>query len=132
MDCSTLTISADQRGPIHRQVIQHLSGIGDVYGEYVAGNRALAERLAHDFVADLRLLEDIGWFAEDPRGSFVLTMAPDELAPLLERLREEVKDGLGDPDQRRAEEEAAKVRADYERTGEVCAELLGALRGGIS
>jgi hypothetical protein len=125
---TTLTITGPQRAAIYRQVIQNLSGIGDVYGEYVAGNIAVAESLADDFVDDLRLLEDIGWSPEDPRESFELTVAADELVSMLRRLCEEVKDGLDDPDQGRAEEEAAKVRADYERTGEVCAELIGALR----
>jgi hypothetical protein len=124
-----LIIDADQRRAIHRQVIQHLSGIGDVYASYVIGDVDDAERFGAEYAEDLRLLEDLGWPPDDERRSFELTMPGDELVVVFNRLRGEAKEGLDEPDERRAAEETEEVRANYERTAEVCAELTEILRG---
>lgn len=127
MNTTTLTITADQRAPIHRQAIQRLSGIGDVNLAIERGDYASAERLADEYAEDLALLADLGWAPGDSRDSFELTMRAGELMQTLQRLRGDAEAGLGEPEARRAAEEAAKVRAAYERTAEVCSELIATL-----
>jgi hypothetical protein len=126
---TTLTITADQRAPIHRQAIQHLSGIGDVYGAYARGEYAVAVRFADEYVEDLLLLllSDLGWAPDDSRESFELTMPADELTLVLRRLQGEAEDGLSEAEEWCAAEETEQVRSAYRRTREVCAELLSVL-----
>lgn len=102
MPTTTLYITAHQRGPIYRQVVQHLSGIGDVFERYQAGDIPAAERLAEDFADDIRLLGDLGWAPDEPHRTFEVTAATEDLKRVLARLQGEVRNGLSDPDQRRA------------------------------
>ena len=127
MNTTTLTITADQRAAVHRQAIQHISGIGDVFGAYERGAYTDAERFADEYAQSLALLADLGWTPDDSRDSFELTMPAGELMETLRRLRGDAEAGLGEPEARRAEEEAAKVRAAYARTAEVCSELIASL-----
>ncbi len=124
---TTLTITADQRVPIYHQTILHLSGIGDVYGAYERAEYAVAVRFADEYIGDLLLLADLGWVPDDSRESFELTMPADELTLVLRRLQGEAEGGLSEPEERRAAEEAEEVRSAYQRTSEVCAELIAAL-----
>lgn len=127
MSTTTLTITADQRGPIYRQVTQHLSGIGDVNGAFERGDFPYAKQLADEFAEDIALLADLGWEPEDRRESFDLTMPAGELMQVLQRVKCEAEAGLGEPDERRAEQEAARVRSNYEATASTCEELIGDL-----
>lgn len=127
MNTTTLTITADQRGPIYRQVTQHLSGIGDVNGAFERGDFPYAKQLAVEFAEDVALLADLGWEPEDRRESFDLKMPAGELMQVLQRLKGEAEAGLGEPDERRAEQEAAQVRSNYEETASTCEELIGDL-----
>jgi hypothetical protein len=124
---TTLTITADQRSAIYRQVTQHLSGIGDVNLAYEGGQYDGAERLADEYAQDLALLADLGWPPDDPRESFELKMPAAELERVLRRLHREAEDGLGEPEERRAAAEAAEVRTAYARTAEVCSDLIAEL-----
>ena len=128
MNTENLIITVDQRRAIHRQVIQHLSGIGDVYQGYANGGIADAERFGGEYAEDLRLLEDLGWAPDDDRDSFELTMPGEKLLAVLARLHGEAEEGMGGPEEGRAAEEAEEVRVNYERTAEVCAELLASVR----
>lgn len=56
MPSTTLTITGPQRAALHRQVIQNLSGIGDVYLLYEARSFADVAALGRNFAEDLRLL----------------------------------------------------------------------------
>lgn len=85
LNTTTLTITADQRAPIHRQAIQRLSGIGDVNLAIERGDYASAERLADEYAEDLALLADLGWAPGDSRDSFELTMRAGELMQTLQR-----------------------------------------------
>lgn len=128
MNDKSLIIDADHRRAIHRQVIQHLSGIGDVYQAYAEGVITDAERFGAEYAEDLRLFEDLGWSPDDERRSFELTLSAEELVLILRRLESEAKEGLDEPEERRAAEEAAEVRTNYEHTAEVCAELMDRIR----
>jgi hypothetical protein len=121
---TTLTITAEQRSVIYRQVIQHLSGIGDVNLAYGGGHYAAAEKLGDEYAEDLDLLADLDWPLDDPREPFELKMPADELERVFRRLHREAEDGLGEPEKRRAAAEAAEVQSGYERTAEVCSDLI--------
>jgi hypothetical protein len=53
-----LTITRAQRDAIYEMVINHLSGIGDVWICVERGDLATAKALGRDFAEDLRLLEE--------------------------------------------------------------------------
>jgi len=127
LNTTTLTITADQRGPIYRQVTQHLSGIGDVNDAFERGDFPYAKQLADEFAEDIALLADLGWEPEDGREAFDLRMPAGELMQVLQRLQGEAQAGLGEPGERRAEQEAAQVRSNYQATVSACEELVGDL-----
>ena len=127
MPSTTLMITGPQRAALHRQVIQNLSGIGDVNLLYEAGEFAEAATLARRYIEDLRLLEDLSWRPSEDRDAFDLTLPPGELWLVLHRLRDEAQAGLRGDEERRAMRQAAQVQDSYERTEAVCAELLGSL-----
>jgi len=120
----TITISGAQRQVLRELVLDHLSALGDLNLALGRGDHATAERLGAEFAGDLRLMADLGW-SGDWRESADLTMAYSDLAPLLQRLREEAEGGLAesteDREARRAEEEV-RERRRYAR--ETCAGLL--------
>ena len=91
---STLRINSTQRGPIYAQLIQNLSGIGDVNLLYERQQFADAATLGRRFAKDLRLLGDLSWFPSEDRDSFDLTAPPDDLWLVLHRLRDEAQGGL--------------------------------------
>ncbi len=76
-------------------VLDHLSGIADLSLAVERGDFATAERLGIEFGEDLRLMEDLGWDSE-PRKDADLTMAPEDLAEVLTRLKGDAEGGLGD------------------------------------
>lgn len=127
LNTTTLSVTAEQRGPIHRQVAQRLSGIADVNGAYECGDFLYAKQLGEEFAEDIALLADLGWDPDDPRESYELKMPAGELLQVLQRLRGEAEAGLDDPDERRATEEAAQINGNYERTASVCSELIEGL-----
>lgn len=55
MPSTTITISREQRQPLHRLVTQHISGIGDVYLMIEQRDFATTERLGLEFGEDLRV-----------------------------------------------------------------------------
>jgi hypothetical protein len=56
-----VTIRRAQRDAIYEMVINHLSGIGDVWLAVHRRDFADAKRLGRKFGEDMRLLEDLGW-----------------------------------------------------------------------
>ena len=80
----SIKITAAQREALYVQVLDHLSGIGDLWLAIDAGEYEKADSLGHAFADDLRLLlEDLGWpnRADLPAdGSLELTMAPKTCA----------------------------------------------------
>ncbi len=109
-------------------MIQNLSGIGDINLLYEAGNYADAAALASRYVEDLRLLEDLSWPPLEDCDAFHLTMAPPELWLALHRLRDEAEEGLRGDKEQRASGQAIRIQGNYERTAEVCGQLLDALQ----
>jgi hypothetical protein len=84
----SLTITAAQRDALYDQILDRLSGIGDIEGAIQAQNYNTAERLGREYSDDLRLLlEDLG-FGDGNGEPVELTAPPELLRRVLPRLRE--------------------------------------------
>ncbi len=130
----SIVINPDQREGLYELIRNHLGSIEDFW---VAMERtedfAAAERLGREFAQDFRLLEDIGWASDDRREEFGLTMATDELVPLLKRLHEEadqilVEHGTEAQSSREDAETDLRFHFGYEACKKVLADLDGELR----
>jgi hypothetical protein len=87
----TLTITAGQRDALYDQILDRLSGIGDVWIAAEKKDYATAERLSREYSDDLRLvLDDLG-FEEKGGGAVELTTPPDVLRRVLDRLRDQAE-----------------------------------------
>jgi hypothetical protein len=86
-------ITAEQREALYVQVLDHLSGIGDLWLVIEAGEHEKADRLGHAFADDLRLLlDDLGWPGRSDLpadGSVELTVPPEDLRRVVGWLRDE-------------------------------------------
>jgi hypothetical protein len=82
------TITAAQRDALYDQILDRLSGIGDIELAIQAENYDDAERIGREYSDDLRLLlDDLG--IGDGNGKPVeLTTSPDVLRRTLPRLRQ--------------------------------------------
>jgi hypothetical protein len=83
----SLTITAAQRDALYDQVLDRLSGIGDIEVAIQARNYDKAERLGREYSDELRLLGDLG-FGEGSGEPVALTAPPELLRRILPRLRE--------------------------------------------
>jgi hypothetical protein len=111
MPSTTITISREQRDPLHRLVTQHISGIGDVDMKLSAGDFIAAERLGLEYSEDIRMLDVLDWDPEDERDSFDLTLPPHDLMEALKRLQHDAEDGLSEKEELRARLSALQVRS---------------------
>jgi len=95
-----ITITARQREALYVQVLDHLSGIGDLWLAIDAGDYEHADVLGHAFVDDLRLLlDDLGWPDQEelpPDAKVELTLPPGDLRRVIERLRDEATELFAD------------------------------------
>jgi hypothetical protein len=82
-----LTITKAQRDALYDQILDRLSGIGDIEVAIQAKNFGTAERLTGEYSDDLRLLADLG-FGDGNGESVDLNAPPDVLCRVLSRLRE--------------------------------------------
>lgn len=90
-----LSITRVQRDAIYEAVVDHLSGIGDVWIVLQDGDYATATRLGREFADDLRLLESLGWAPSTDRETVARTVPPAELTRTLERLHRHAASSLG-------------------------------------
>jgi len=123
------TIDRDQREGLYELVRHHLYSIEDFWIAFSRSrDYATAERLALEFAEDFRLLDDIGWAAEDERETFELTMPAHDLMELLGRLHSEAVSVLVESG---AEAESSREDAETDRRFqlgyEACDKLLGEL-----
>jgi hypothetical protein len=129
MPDSTVTINRDQRAGVYELVRNHLYSIEDLW---IALGRSrdydTAKRLGLEFGRDFRLLDDIGWTADDDRESYELTMPPHELADLLGRLRGEAEKILVESGtERQASEEDAETNQRFQLGHDACEQVLADL-----
>ncbi len=84
----TLTITAEQRDALYGQILDRLSGIGDIELAVRAENYEAADHLGREYSDDLRLVtDDLGW-GEGTGETVELTTPPDVLRRALSRLRD--------------------------------------------
>jgi hypothetical protein len=123
----TIKISAAHRDAIYEYLLEHLSGIGDLWMVIQGKRYDRAAKLGQEFSDDIRLiLDDLGW-GEGPGRSIDLTAPADVLARVFGRLREQA---AGDRESHSAE--WAEARDLEERTrlvSEVCDTVLADLDG---
>jgi hypothetical protein len=124
-----LAITRVQRDAIYELVINHLTGIGDVWISVDRHEYATAKRLGRAFAEDLRLLEDLGWADTIDRETVALTMPPDELARTLARLHKDAAGALGTYVSRPKEDEESAQRdlAASDAAGEILSQLASPL-----
>ena len=120
-----VTITRAQRDAIYEMVINHLSGIGDVWLGVHRRDFGDAKRLGRRFAEDLRLLEDLGWSETIDQETVTLTMPPGELTRTLARLHKDAAGALGTYVSRpKADEEfAQRDLAASEALGEILGRL---------
>lgn len=83
-----LELTRKQRDAVRDEVVTDLSGVGDLAMVVDRGDLTTALRFRDRFIAGVRLLDDLGWTADDPREVFELTLALDQLEPALEHLQD--------------------------------------------
>ena len=84
-----ITITVEQRDALYDQILDRLSGIGDIELAIQTENYEGAERLSQEYVDDLRLLlEDLG-FGDGSGEPVALGSSPELLRRGLSRLREQ-------------------------------------------
>ena len=82
----TLRISAAHRDALYEQILDRLSGIGDVWLKVSGGDFEGATKLGEEYADDLRLiLDDLGW-GEGLGRSIELSAPPDVLRRVFNRL----------------------------------------------
>ena len=123
-----VTITRAQRDAIYEVVLNHLTGIGDVWIAVQSRDFDYARELGVDFGDDLRLLEDLGWSDEAESETVTLTMPRDQLARAVARLHRRASDSLATYVARPKEDEELAER-DVAASSAL-AELLGKLAGG--
>ena len=128
----SVAIGREQRDAIYADVVNHLSGVGDIYEKLDVGDVPYAQRLRREFEDDLRLLDDLGWAEQEPDESFDLTQAPDELERTVRRLRDDATHGLqiATVNQREEQEAAQRYAVAFSVYDFVLAQLEGDKHGG--
>jgi hypothetical protein len=120
-----VTISRPQRDAIYEMVVDHLSGIRDVWIHLERRDFATAKQVGREFAEDLRLLEDLGWAETTDRETVSLTVPPGELARTLARLHSDAAGSLATYVSRPKDEEELAQRdlAASEALGEILSRL---------
>lgn len=76
-------LDQDQRDTLYRAVILDLGGLSDVYKMLDRGHGYEARDERQRFEDDWRLLDDLGWDADDRRDRFELTMPAEQQERIL-------------------------------------------------
>ena len=116
-----VTITAEQRDALYDQVLDHLSGIADLWLAVQRRDFQTANRVGREFSDDLRLiLDDLGW--GDNGSPLELTMPPDDLRRVLLHLRSQAEHQEADLAEQREDVQAFDERTRIVK--EVCSEVL--------
>lgn len=84
----SITITAAQRDALYDQILDRLSGIGDIEAAIQAQNYDTADRIGREYSDDLRLLLDDLGIGDGGGEAVELTAPPEVLRRILPRLRE--------------------------------------------
>src|SRR5260370_26493478 len=123
-----LVIDRDQRDAVYHAATAQLDATGDVALLISRGDYETARRLRRQLEQSLRLLDDLGWSAEELGERFTLTMDRGELRAVLDRLAR----GAADAACGHLVQQDRSDQQDAERHAEdacVCRQLLGQLSG---
>jgi hypothetical protein len=121
----SIAITAAQRDALYDQLLDRLSGIGDIEVAIEAENYDDAERIGREYSDDLRLLLDDLGIGEGDGEPVELTTPPEVLRRILPRLRERATSyttGL-----EREMSEVFELRDRNSLVAEACEAVLGAL-----
>jgi len=127
-----LTITAEQRDALYDQILDRLSGIGDIELAIQSENYDAAERLGREYSDDLRmLLDDLG-FGGGNGEPIELTAPPEVLRRVLLRMRNLAADYTAsqEPEWAEARKLERRNRLVTEACEAVLADLDGAEAGG--
>jgi hypothetical protein len=120
-------ITGRQRDALYGQILERLSGIGDVWLAAASESYETAGRLGREYCDDLRLvLDDLGW-GEGPGGTIELKTPPDVLRRAFTRLRDGALASEASQRQERAEAQESQRRNQLVIA--TCRELLAELEG---
>lgn len=120
-------ITAAQRDALYDQILDRLSGIGDIEVAIQARNYDYAERIGREYSDDLRLLLDDLGIGEGDGGPVELNTPPEVLRRVLPRLRDGAMDHTS-----ALEREVAEVFELKDRNrlvAEACEAVLSGLDG---
>jgi hypothetical protein len=123
----TVTITAAQRNALYDQVLNRLSGIGDIVLAIKLENYDLAERLGREYSDDLRLLLDGLGFGNGDGQAVELTASPEVLRRVLPRIRDWALDLAANQEPEWAE--ASKMKQRNQLVVETCEAVLADLGG---
>jgi hypothetical protein len=123
----SLTITAAQRGALYDQLLDRLSGIGDIEIAIQAENYEDAERIGREYSDDLRLLLDDLRFGEGEGEPVTLTTSEEVLRRILPRLRQSAQGHAAILESELVEAHEARERDRL--VSEACDAVLTALGG---
>lgn len=121
----TPAITPAQRDALYDQILDKLSGIGDIEVAIQSENYAAAERLSREYSDDLRLLLDGLGFGEGSGEPIELTVPPEVLRRVLPRMCESAKNHAESQQSEWAE--AREMEARNRVVTEACRSVLAAL-----
>jgi hypothetical protein len=125
----SLIITAEQRDALYDQILDRLSGIGDVWIAVCSNNYDAAEHLGRGYSDDLRLvLDDLGGFGDGSGEPVELTTPPDVLRRVFGRQRDQAISHSASTEQDRVE--ANEMEARNRLVVEACRQVLADLDGG--
>lgn len=121
-------ITAEQRDALYDQILDRLSGIGDVWLAASAEDYETADRLGREYSDELRLVhDDLGW-GDGPHEETIRLAAPaDVLRRVFGRLRESAMGERAQSAPRWAESRKHEERNRL--VFEACEAVLGGLDG---
>jgi hypothetical protein len=121
----SITITAAQRNALYDQILDRLTGIGDVWVAVCSEDYDAADRLGRDYSDELRLVtDDLGWGKGDG-GSIDLTVPREMLHRTLIRLRDAAVDYSAG--QEKEWNEVKEIEARNRLVAETCKSVLANL-----
>ncbi len=126
----SLSITAAQRDALYDQILDRLSGIGDIELAIQTEDYEAAERIGRDYSDDLRLLLDDLGIGEGNGRPVELTAPPALLRRVLPRLRVHAENYTAslEPEW----DEVQELRERNRLVSEACEAVLGNLGGSAS
>lgn len=121
----TVRITSTERDAFYDELFVRLSGLDSIWLSAQHGDYETADRLAQEFVDDLRLIhDDLGW-GEGSGEPLDLTTAPDALRRVVTRLQGAAEAQQASMEQERAERRHREEQA--QRLMDACRRVLADL-----